>query len=302
MRAKLVVLSVLLSVSAAASAAPLYGIMFRTGGQTSGLNPKLYDVDPATGTATNPRNVNVNDCVGIAVGPDGTMYGMTDQFGRINNQSGSGGKNLLFSINATTGLATGIGRIDPTGVLQMFEGDIAFDPITGELWGVSTLQTSAALMKINTATGLGTVISTILPPSGVTAFDVSALTFAANGDMWVLDTIYPTTPGPARLYRINPATGAILQQFNTTTNLGNCAGMAFNPADGQLLIADGDTGATANLYRFNFSTSQLELIGPTGASGGTNPVYTGLAGLTFGIPEPASLLLLGLVVIVARRR
>ncbi len=74
-------------VTGVTGAQTLHGIMFRTGGQTSGLNPILYDVNTLSGTATNPRNVNVNNCVGIAVDPaNGVMYGLTDQFGRINNQ------------------------------------------------------------------------------------------------------------------------------------------------------------------------------------------------------------------------
>ena len=301
MRTKLIALGLVLGLVATATATPLYGVMFRCGGQTAGIPVNLFDVDPVTGQASNPRGVNVNDCVGIAVSPSGVMYGMTDQLGRINNQSGQGGKNLLFTINPTTGLATGIGRIDPNGVLQMYEGDLAFQPGAGTLWAVSTGVTSATLMTVSTTTGLGSVVSTILPPTGISNFDISAMAFDAVGNLWVLDTTYPTVQGPARLYRVDSATGSILQRYDTTTWLGNVAGMAFSPDNGDLLVADGDTSGTNNLYRFNFTTSNLDLIGATGATGGTSGTYHGLAGLAF-LPEPGTLALLVIAGLVLRRR
>ena len=261
----------------AARAQSLQGIMFRTGGQTSGLNPILYDVNPVTGAATNPRNVNVNNCVGITYDPaTGVLYGLTDQFGRINNQSGQGGKNLIFTIAPATGAAVGVGRIDPAGVFQEFEGDIAFNPVDGSMWGVTTLINSARLYTINKATGLGAPGATISPTTGVD-LDISAIAFNAQGQLFVLDTRYPVNPGPAILMRIDASTGAALETWPTGVNLGNCAGMCFGPG-GSLFIADGDTDGTNLLYRFDFATGTLVAVGPTNAAGGT---YRGLAGLAY---------------------
>jgi hypothetical protein len=266
------------ALAAGAHAQSLYGIMFRTGGQTSGLNPTLYDVNPATGAASNPRNVNVNNSVGIAIDPaTGVMYGLTDQFGRINNVSGQGGKNLLFTINPANGQATAVGRVDPTGVFQVFEGDIAFNPVDGSMWGVTTLINSARLFTINKATGLATQGPAILPQIGID-LDISALAFDAAGNLYALDTRFPNNPGPALLMRLNPQTGEVLASWNTGMLLGNVAGMTF-VAPGELLIADGDTSGTNNLYRFALSTSTMTTIGATGAAGG---IYRGLAGLAFG--------------------
>ncbi len=255
----------------------LHGIMFRTGGQTSGLNPILYDVDTVTGTATNPRSVNVNNCVGIAVDhATGVMYGLTDQFGRINNQSGTGGKNLIFTINPATGAAVAVGRVDPSGGFQVFEGDIAFNPVDGGMWGVSTLINAARLFRVDKTTGLATLGPMISPVIG-TDLDISALTFNAAGEMFVLDTRYPANPGPSIIMKLNAQTGAPLASWNTGTILGNCAGMAF-ASDGTLFIADGDTSGTNRLYRFDFTTGLMTDIGPTNAAGG---IYRGLAGLVF---------------------
>lgn len=260
-----------------------YGVMFRTGGQTSGLGPWLFDVDPTTGAATNGRQLNVNIAVGIAINPaTGAMYGLTDQLGRINNQSGTAGKNLIFTIDPANGFCAAVGQLDPTNTsssapLAVFEGDLEFHPKTGVLWGVSTRVDFARLFTVDLATGLGTIVADIQPGAGV-QFDVSSIAFDASGQLWALDTRYPTQPGPARILRIDATTGAIEQTFQTSTTLGTVAGMVFHPATGELLVADGDFGGTANLYRFNAKSGVLELIGATGVAIGNS---NGFAGLEF---------------------
>ncbi len=293
------------ALASTVQAQQLYGVMYRTGSQTNGFGPKLYDVDPASGACTNPRAINVNFCVGIAIdpAPPHTMYGLTDQLGRINNVSGVTGKNLLFTVNPADGHATRVGQLDPartsnTDPLAVNEGDIAFHPITGQLWGVSTRVTAARLFTIDKTTGLGTLVSDIAVPPSVPvlpgtgpAFDISAMAFNARGELFVLDTTYPGITGPARLYKLDPSTAiaTLVQQWNTTVTMGTCAGMAFAP-DGTLLIADGDFGSSNRLYRFDFNLGDLVPIGPTTASGnagGTSTTWTGLAGLVFLPADPA---------------
>ena len=264
--------------------APCYGVMFRTGSQTSGLGPNLYDVNVSTGACTNPRQLNVNIAVDCVVDPaTGIMYGLTDQLGRINNQSGTAGKNLIFTVNIQSGQCTAVGQLDPantssTGPLAVFEGDLAFHPQTGVLWGVTTRVDFARLFTVNLSTGLGTIVADIAPGVGI-QLDLSAIAFDAQGGLWALDTRYPSQPGPAKVYRVNPQTGAILQTYQTSTTLGTVAGMAFNPANGQLLVVDGDFGGTHKLYRFDEAASSLIEIGPTGVAAGNS---AGLAGLAFG--------------------
>ena len=273
----LVVLSVF-APAAFAQAPSTLGVMFRTGGQTSGLNPILYDVNLATGAATNPRNINVNNTVGIAIDPEsGMLYGLTDQFGRINNQSGQGGKNLVFTINPATGAATAVGRVDPTGVFQVFEGDIALNPVDGGFWGVTTLINTARLFNIDKLSGAASLGAVVQPPLSGIDLDISAMAFDATGQMYLLDTRYPVNPGPALLLRVNKDTGEILQTWNTGVTMGTVAGMTF--ANGLLYITDGDTGGTNRLYRFDLSAGEIINIGATNAAGG---FYQGLAGLTHG--------------------
>lgn len=269
---------------AAQADAPCYGVMFRTGSQTSGLGPILYDVDTTTGACTNPRQLNVNIAVDCAVDPaTGIMYGLTDQLGRINNQSGSAGKNLIFRIDIPTGQCTAVGQLDPTnttssGPLAVYEGDLAFHPQTGVLWGVTTRIDFARLFTVDLSTGLGATVADITPGVGI-QLDLSAIAFDAQGGLWALDTRYPSQPGPAKVYRISPTSGAILQTYQTSTTLGTVAGMDFDPATGAMLVVDGDFGGTNKLYRFDEPTGTLIEIGATGVAVGNS---AGLAGLAFG--------------------
>lgn len=298
-------------ISEASAAAPLLGVSFRTGGQTAGLFPRMYDVDLASGAATNPRSINVNNTVGIACDPStGILYGATDQFGRINNQSGQGGKNLLFTIDRATGAAVGIGRFDPAGAdaTQLFEGDLAFQPGTNQLYALSTRVTSATLMKIDKATGLATIVGAIPAPAGVTNFDCSAMAFASNGDLYVLDSAFPpeTAGGKtekARLLRVDVTTGALLDTIQTPYVLGSGAGMSIDPASGLIYFADGDTDGSDKLYSYSVPNSSFALLGPTGAAGGSGNTFDhGLSGLTFVVPEPMALTMLAVPAVMLRRR
>lgn len=274
-----------LALASAAHAVPpsMYGVMFRTGSQTSGLGPWLFDVNADTGAATNGRQMNVNIAVGIAINPaTGVMYGLTDQLGRINNTPGTGGKNLVFRVDAATAVCTAVGQLDPadtssTGALAVYEGDLDFHPQTGVLWGVTTRVDFARLFTVDLATGRGTIVADIVPGAGV-QFDVSSIAFDAAGALWALDTRYPSQPGPARIYRVNPTTGAIEQTFSTTVALGTVGGLAFDPRNSALLVADGDFGGTAKLYRYDFTLGDLVVVGNTGVAVGNS---SGFAGIEF---------------------
>lgn len=280
-----------LAIASASHGGPpsLYGVMFRTGSQTSGLGPWLFDVDPGTGASTNGRQLNVNIAVGIAIDPaTGAMYGLTDQLGRINNQSGTGGKNLIFRVDIPTGQCTAVGQLDPadtssTGALAVYEGDLDFHPQTGVLWGVTTRVDFARLFTVDLATGRGTIVADVVPGAGI-QFDMSAIAFDGAGQLWALDTRYPTQPGPARIYRLNAATGAIEQIFTTTVSLGTVGGLAFDPRTGALLVADGDFGGTAKLYRYDFAALDLVLVGRTGVAIGNSSGFSGLAFAPWSAP------------------
>jgi DNA-binding beta-propeller fold protein YncE len=241
---------------APAASAPLIGADF--------LEGRLYDVNPATGAATNPRDTGIPLLSGIARSPGGTLYGMSNAQSPVPNS--------IYTINPATGAATLLGA---TGLSGIFEGDLAFRPTNGVLYGVADASgTDRRLFTLNTTTGAATVVGAVLP--GVTT-DLSGLGFAADGRLLALDT------GGQRLLTLDPATAAVLNNVPLGLELGPIAALSRDPSSGALYVADGGgpgTAGTNNLYLLNADTGALTLVGPTGLEGG-------LASLAF-VPEPGT--------------
>ncbi|MBN2578729.1 MAG: tandem-95 repeat protein [Pirellulales bacterium] len=215
----------------------------------------LYDVDPATGAAGNPRNTGITYPVGITIAADGTVYAL-DTYGS------SPQPNSLYTIDPITGSSSLVGT---TGLNSISEGDLDFDPTTGELYGIQDYTGwDLRLFKLNTSTGVATVVGNL------EFGDMSAMAFDAAGTLFMLDTDVD------RLLTINKTTGATLTAVPLSVNLGVIAGMDFDPATGTLYVVDGAIyGGTNSLYQLNPTTGQLTLIGSTGLSG------DGLSGLNF---------------------
>jgi hypothetical protein len=96
----------------------------------------LYDIDPFTGQASNPRDAFDGQLVGIDFGPDAKLYGLSTAF------FGST-PNSLLRIDPATGDSDFIGD---TG-LQIAEGDLAFHPTTGVLYGVQAPRPSSGRFR-----------------------------------------------------------------------------------------------------------------------------------------------------------
>lgn len=229
----------------------------------------LFDVDQTTGHARNHRTIGVELLTGITSDLDGTIYGLTALSGNEPNS--------LISIDPVTGRHAVVGR---TGLNRIFEGDLDFDPTTGLLYGVQDEPLDRFhkdLFQIDKQTGVATVIGTIPRPDGG---DLSALAFDSAGNLYVLDT------RQEELLRIDKTNAAILDAVGTSVPLGIAAGMTFDGATGRFLVADGDEEATNSLYQLDALTGSMTLVGSLRIPGG-------LAGLTFVVPEPGTLLLLG---------
>ena len=248
----------------------------------------LYDVDIATGAATNPRSTGtgVNSLTGITFGPSGTLYGLTTFAGTPGNS--------LVTIDPVTGSSTSIGF---TG-LVVAEGDLAFDPISGVLFGMQHVPIDRQLFTMNVATGAGTVVGSL---GGTETIEPSAMTFAPDGTLYILDTgsiLGDGTKLPTRLLTVDKSNAATLTSITLPVNLGFTAGMDFHPATGTLYVADGGLGdGTDSLYSIDPTNGAMALVGPTGVVGG-------MAGLVFAIPEPSSAAMAsiaGLIALAMRR-
>ena len=242
----------------------------------------LYDVNEFTGVLSNPRPTGLVNLCGIAYSANGTLYGFTNIAMNNGNPLGT-----VYAINPTTGAATLVGGL---GLGYIVEGDLAFDPTTGNLYGVQDETPDTRLLfSINPSTGVGADIGTVTASNTNSTSDLSAMTFDDLGNLYVVDT------GPSTLLRVNKSTGATISSINLSLMgmlvggneaLGPTAGMAIDPVSGTAYLATGSNGvffSTDSLYTLNLSTGALTLVGVL--SGGTE----GLAGLAFPPILPPSL-------------
>lgn len=249
----------------------LYGCTASLTGQPQTTN-KIVDIDIVTGLATNPRDTGLFAVGGIAIQPStGLLFGLTTF---VSNQP-----NSLVQIDPSTG---GVTLIGSTGLSQIVEGDLAFNPVDGLLYGVQ--QPGGAgiqrnLFRIDPVTGAATVVGS----TGSTG-DLSALAFNSSGVLFALDTSGITN---SLLHTINPNTGFINSTMQMNFDLGGSAGMAFDPNTGLGYVADGGSSGTNVLYTIETNLGQLTPIGSLG-------IGEGLSGLTFtSVPEPSSFMLVG---------
>ena len=249
----------------AASYGQLLGNDFLTG--------QIYDINTATGAATNGRGSGAPSLTGIAFQPSsGNLFGLTT--------FGGTPANSLVRINPTTGVSTLVGA---TGLSVIAEGDLAFNPLTGNLYGIQNFSRGINLFQINVTTGLATTIGS-LGDDG----DFSTLAFNSAGVLFTVDTTNN------RLDTVNLLTGALLTSTALNINPGTVAGLAFDPTTGVAYFADGGTGGTGQLYTLNTATGAATVVGALGENN--------IAGLAFrpaaavaSVPDTGSaLLLLGL--------
>jgi len=254
MKSRLVAPIATLALSIAASAQhELLGIDYVTS--------TLWDVDPVTGACSNPRGVAATYPVGLAGAPDGTLYALTTY--------ASIPPNSLIEINPVTGAYSLVGN---TGLTSIFEGDLAFDPTTGDLYGIQNyVGYQYWFFTLSLSTGAATLIGMI----NIYGIDLSGMAFDAAGNCFVLDT------NLEHIIQIDKTSGYVQSFAPLSVSLGEVAGMDFDPITGDLYVVDGYTGATKNLYTCDPNTGAMTLVGPTGS-------INGFSGLAFRGNIPAS--------------
>jgi hypothetical protein len=163
-------------IVATAAAEPI-GYMQRPAGG------EFYAVDLGTATATQVGSTV--DLRGLAVAPDGTLYGV----GFAENAH-------LWTVNKTNGSATDVG---PLGYSQVGAG-LSFTA-DGRLWTtrIPTSNAASTLYEVNPATGATTLVG-----ANGAGISISGLAGTCDGTLWGLGF----ESGQALLFRIDTATGA----------------------------------------------------------------------------------------------
>jgi hypothetical protein len=251
---------------ASAPAVRLLGVSFADG--------LLYDVDAATGAASNPRSVLVPDpecpgagCIldhpsGLEILPDGSLL-----------LAPVATANVLKSHLVHTG-GLGNGSVVPSSValgVEIGEGDLALDPQTGALYafGLTNLAIPFLLLRIEPgADGWADPTTTVV--GELQTGDVSAMAFAADGTLYAIDT------DADALVTLDPTDASTLASVDLSEPLGPLAGMDFD-ATGTLWVADGGADGQAALFTLDPASGALHEIGPLGLA-------NGLSGLA--VPEP----------------
>jgi hypothetical protein len=237
----------------------------------------LVDIDIMTGIASNPRNIGISVMAGIAAHPTtGEIFGLTT--------FASTPVSALVRIDRLTGSPTLVGF---TGLTLLAEGDLAFNPINGLLYGIQdggATESMRNLFILDQSTGVASVLGSLN-----TQGDYSALAFRNDGTLFAIDD---GPSGNSLLHTVNPVNGQITNTTSLNFHLGSGVGMAFDPITGIPFVADGGGGATNLLYSLEVSTGMLTPIGNTGS--------LGLSGLTFvSVPEPSSIAFLSVPVCIA---
>jgi hypothetical protein len=161
----------------------------------------LFSVNPATGDSTFLGNTGLN-LIGegdLCIRPsDGTLFGLWNIVGSSLH---------MFTLNATTGVATDIGAVASSGD---FSG-LAFAP-DGSLYA---FENTSSLHRLDPATGatLGTINLSGL--SGTTT-GAAGLAFAPDGTLYLACGLYPDSS----LYTVDLPTGAAHLAGPTTFGAG----------------------------------------------------------------------------------
>lgn len=247
--------ALVVALSATGSAAQLIGVSFNDG--------LVYDVNPRTGAASHPRvftenAVNLTLYAGIAFAADGSLLLATVE-------ANAAFPSQLFAASLGTPEATLLGAIGE----QVGEGDLAIDPLTGDLYaiGLTDLIFPFTLLRIDLPSSTASVVGEI------GSSDISALAFAADGTLYAIDT------GNDTVLELDPTNASTLSSVALSEPLGALAGMDFDPRTGTLYVADGGAGGADALFTLDPGTGALTEIGPLG-------IESGLSGLA--VPEPGS--------------
>lgn len=270
---KPIVIGLAFAAAALGSAQTLYGLSSDSFSST--VPGQLWSVDESTGAATFLQNVTMGDgsnvqtsIVGLA-NLSGTLYAC-DCF----NETG----NIFGSINPANGVFTPIGN--QNGSINWWA--LAADSNTGTLYTVERDDNQAAnghLLSVSTSDGSTTDLGQLVDSnSNPVTFDEIAFDTKSS-------TLYGLSG--SSLYTVDLSTDVATQLSTTSASFSNMSDLTYDPLNDTLYENDVYNGG---LFAINPATGVATYIGSNGGS----ETIDGLAAGPAPVPEPASLVILGL--------
>ena len=256
-----------LALGLAAFCAPAWASPMLIGATSDGM---IYDVDPATGAATNPRDTGIDSLTGIAFASAEALYAI---------DSG----NTLHIVDVGIGNSVEVANLN----ISSHAVDVAVHDTSGSLfalaWPVGC--TGVDLYSIDPETGAASLQAYLSGAPG--GGGKPTLDFDGLGQLFVVDIF------AQELQTLDVETGAVLHGVGLSESVGPRCSIVFGNS-GQLFLFDPDASNSGLLYSVDVLSGALIGIGPTGIEGN-------LTSVAF-VPEPGSLLLLVVGTMVLRPR
>jgi hypothetical protein len=202
---------------------------------------RLYRIDLANGQTTSIGPIGFNDVEGLAIAPNGTLYGVADS----SIGPGSATSDFLVRIDTTTGAGTLVGPLGlqgqgnnnnlDYGLAATADGRLWMSSdVTGQLWEVSTFNGAVRIVgntghSISGLAARGSELYGVSVDAQPSLYRISfddattelvgplnvggvvadaGMDFDAQGQLWAVLDPEPASEGASRVVRINPNTGA----------------------------------------------------------------------------------------------
>lgn len=231
---------------------------------------------------------------------DGSLVGIEYVDGRLFAVTSFVGAsaNAFVEIDPSTGAFL---SVKPTGLSNIVEGDLAYDPTTGRFLASSGGAAGNSLFEIDPLTGAATVVG---PAFG--AWD--GLSFDDQGNLYAIKGGGATSTFPNEFLRLDPVTGAVLEDLShiiaDAMISKTVTGLDYDPVRG-VFYAGGLRVFTSTIREQSLveidlhaqTTTELGVIDFTQIDATAN----GIAGVAF-VPAPGTAIALALAGLGAPRR